>query len=273
MSAAGGKAIGLAADVTDPAAVRALAAAAVSEFGGIDVWINNAGVYAVGPFEDTPAEVFDELIAVDLMGVVSGSRVALEQFRLQGHGTLINISSMIGGLAGPQVSAYATAKWGVRGFSFALREELRDADGIEVCVVRPAGIDTPIFRHAANFSGRKLKALTPTYPPEQAAEVIAKLITHPQREVVVGASGLALVAARVLAPPIVDRIFGARAQRNHFVDGQSAEPTRGNVFEPDPGWQTASGDWPTVQRTPRAAVLPVLAAAVGGLAVLARRRG
>jgi NAD(P)-dependent dehydrogenase (short-subunit alcohol dehydrogenase family) len=269
---AGGKAIGLTADVTDPAAVRALGDAAVSEFGGIDVWINNAGVYAVGPFEDTPAEVFDELIAVDLMGVVSGSRVALAQFRLQGHGTLINISSMIGGLAGPQVSAYATAKWGVRGFSFALREELRDAPGIEVCVVRPAGIDTPIFRHAANFSGRRLKALTPTYPPEQAAEVIARLIERPQREVIVGASGIALVAARVLAPPIVDRIFGARAPRNHFVDGDRAEPTNGNVFEPDAGWTTESGDWPTVHRKSRRAIaLPLAAATVAGLAVRARR--
>ena len=180
---------------------------------------------------------------------------------------------MIGGLAGPQVSAYATAKWGVRGFSFALREELRDVPGIDVCVVRPAGIDTPIFRHAANFSGRRLKALTPTYPPEQAAEVIAKLIDHPKREVIVGASGVALVAARVLAPPIVDRIFGARAQRNHFVDGECAEPTSGNVFEPDPGWASASGDWPTVQPSRRRAVaFPLVAAAVAGVAVRARRR-
>ncbi len=237
--AAGGKALGLTADVTDPTQLRALAEAAVGDFGGIDVWVNNAGVYAVGPFEETPPEVFDELVAVNLMGVVSGSRVALEQFRLQGRGTLINISSMIGGLAGPQVSAYATTKWGVRGFSFALREELRET-AIEVCVVRPAGIDTPIFRHAANFSGRRLKALEPTYPPEQVAEAIARLITHPQREVVVGASGLALVAARVLAPPLVDRIFGARAQRNHFVDDLAAPPTRGNVFAP--GSRLAHGE-------------------------------
>jgi NAD(P)-dependent dehydrogenase (short-subunit alcohol dehydrogenase family) len=272
LTAAGGKAIGVSADVTNPAAVRALAEAAVTEFGGIDVWINNAGVYSVGPFENTPAEVFDELIAVDLMGVVTGSRVALEQFRLQGHGTLINISSMIGGLAGPQVSAYATAKWGVRGFSFALREELRDAPGIEVCVVRPASIDTPIFRHAANFSGRELKALTPTYPPEQAARAIARLITHPRREVVVGGAGKALVAARDLAAPLVDRVFGVRAQRNHFVDGERAEPTTGNVFEPDPDWKTASGDWPTVTRARQAVLFPLVMATAAGIAVLARQR-
>lgn len=267
----GGKAIGVGADVTDPSALRALAEAAVSEFGGIDVWINNAAVYSVGPFEQTPPEVFDELIAVDLLGVVSGSRVALEQFRLQGHGTLINVSSMIGGLAGPQVSAYATAKWGVRGFSFALREELRDAPGIEVCVVRPASIDTPIFRHAANFSGRRLKALTPTYPSEQAAKAIAGLIARPRREVVVGSAGKALVAVRELAAPLVDRVFGVRAQQNHFVGDETAEPTRGNVFEPDPGWRTTSGDWPTVTRT-RRIVVPLLAATAAGIAVASRQR-
>jgi NAD(P)-dependent dehydrogenase (short-subunit alcohol dehydrogenase family) len=267
----GGKAVGLTADVTDPEDVRALAEAAVAEFGGIDVWVNNAGVYAVGPFEDTPADVFDEVIAVDLLGVVHGSRVALEQFRRQGHGTLINVSSMIGGLAGPQVSAYATAKWGVRGFSLALREELREIPEIQVCVVRPAGIDTPIFRHAANFSGRRLQALTPTYPPEQAASVIARLITHPQREVIVGGSGRALAALRAITPPIVDRIFGERAQRNHFVDGETAEPTRGNVFEPDTGWASASGNWPTVSRTRRALVLPLVAAAAAGVVAKVRR--
>jgi NAD(P)-dependent dehydrogenase (short-subunit alcohol dehydrogenase family) len=226
----------------------------------------------VGPFEATPPEVFERVIAVDLMGVVSGSRIALEQFRLAGEGTLINVSSMIGGLAGPQVSAYATAKWGVRGFSFALREELRETPSIHVCVVRPAGIDTPIFRHAANFSGRRLQALTPTYPPEQAAAVIARLITHPQREVIVGGSGRVLAALRAITPPVVDRIFGERAQRNQFAGDESAPATPGNVFEPDPGWTTASGGWPTVKRRRRALALPLaLAAAVAGAALKTSR--
>ena len=222
-------------------------------------------MYAVGHFEDTPAEVFNQLIAVNLMGVVTGSREAIRQFRTQGSGTLINVSSMIGGLAGPYVSAYATSKWGVRGFSFALREELRDAPEIHVCVVRPASIDTPIFRHSANFSGRALKALTPTYPPEQAATVIAGLLSRPRREVVVGRSGRALVIAHGLAPALVDRIFAARAARNQFAGDDPAEPTAGNVFEPDPRWTSASGDWPTVDRRRRA----IVASAIAGAATLA----
>lgn len=177
---------------------------------------------------------------------------------------------MIGGLAGPYVSAYATTKWGVRGLSFALREELRAAPGIEVCVVRPSSIDTPIFRHAANFSGRALKALTPTYPPEQAARTIARLIEHPRREVVVGRSGTALELAHALAPALIDRIFGARATRNQFAGDAPAPSTSGNVFEPDPVWTSASGDWPTVHRGRRPIALSL--AAVAAAALLAGHR-
>lgn len=271
--AAGGDAISARLDVADAASVEAIAVAAVERFGRIDVWINNAGLYSVGHFEDTPPEVFDRVLAVNLQGVVSGSRSALSRFRSQERGTLINVSSMIGGLAGPYVSAYATAKWGVRGFSFALREELRGSPEIQVCVVRPSSVDTPIFRHSANFSGRALKALTPTYTPDEAAKVIAHLIAHPRREVVIGPSGYGLVLARALAPVLVDRIFGKRASKNQFDGDRKAPQTDGNVFEPDPGWQQASGNWPTVDRKRPAIALPLLAAAAGAIALRRRHAG
>jgi short-subunit dehydrogenase len=264
----GGEAIVVSLDVSDAAAVHGLAEAALARYGRLDVWINNAGAYAVGHFEETPPEVFDRILAVNLAGVVSGSREALAIFRTQERGVLINVSSMIAGLAGPYVSAYATSKWGVRGFSFALREELKDVPGIDVCVVRPSGIDTPIFRHAANFSGKRLKALTPTYPPEQAAAMIAHLIEHPRREIVVGASGRALVAARTIAPLLVDRIFGIRATRNQFVRGQAAENTDGNVFTPDPGWRSASGGWPTVSGERSWLAVPLLVGAAATVGVV-----
>jgi NAD(P)-dependent dehydrogenase (short-subunit alcohol dehydrogenase family) len=255
-------------DVTDAGSVDRFTAAAVERFGRIDVWINNAGVYSVGRFEDTPPEIVDRVLSTNLGGVLAGSRAALRQFRAQGDtGTLINVSSMIGGLAGPYVSAYATSKWGVRGFSFALREELRGSPGIQVCVVRPSSIDTPIFRHSANYSGRALKALTPTYPPDEAAHVIARLIEHPRREVVVGRSGRALVLAHGLAPGLADRIFGARATRNQFDGDRPAETTAGNVLEPDPGWASASGDWPTVHRSHVTLLAPLMAAAFGVVAL------
>jgi short-subunit dehydrogenase len=230
-------------DVTAADAMETLAASALAAFGQIDAWVNNAGVYAVGRFEQTPPEAFDRLLAVNLTAAVRGSRVALAQFRSQGRGVLINVSSMVGGLPGPYVSAYATSKWGLRGFSLALHAEVRDEQGIDVCVVRPSSVDTPIFRQAANFSGRRIKALTPTYPPEQAARAIARLIVRPRREVVVGRAGTALVTVRHLAPGLVDRIFAKRAVRDQFAGDDPAEVSDGNIYHPEARWDTTDGGW------------------------------
>jgi NAD(P)-dependent dehydrogenase (short-subunit alcohol dehydrogenase family) len=230
-------------DVTGEGAPEALAARALESYGQIDAWINNAGIYAVGRFEQTPPEVFERVLAVNLTAAVRGSRVALAQFRAQRHGVLINVSSMVAGLPGPYVSAYATSKWGLRGFSLALHAELRDEHGIDVCNVRPSSIDTPIFRQAANFSGRRIKALTPTYAPEEAARAIAKLIVSPKREVVIGRAGRALVTGRHVAPGLVDRIFAVRAVRDQFDGDAHAEATEGNAFMPEARWDTVTGGW------------------------------
>jgi short-subunit dehydrogenase len=239
----GGEVRAVARDVTDEGAMEDVAGVALEAFGRIDVWINNAAVYAVGGFEQTPAEAFERVLAVNLHAPVRGSRVALAQFRRQGTGVLINVSSMVAGLPGPTVSAYATSKWGLRGFSLALHAELRGEPGIDVCLVRPSSVDTPIFRQTANYSGRRVKALTPTYAPEEAARAIAGLIEKPRRELVVGRAGKALVTARHLAPGLVDRIFAKRAVDDQFDGDAPAEATDGNLYAPAARWDTVEGGW------------------------------
>lgn len=239
----GGEVRAVALDVTSDGAMETVAAISLETFGRIDAWVNNAGVYAVGRFEQTPQEAFERVLAVNLTAAVRGSRVALARFRKQKAGVLINVSSMVGGLPGPTVSAYATSKWALRGFSLALHAEVRDETGIDVCVVRPSSIDTAIFRQTANFSGRRVKALTPTYAPEEVARAIARLITHPRREVVVGRSGKALVTARHLAPGLVDRVFATRAVRDQFDGAAPAAVTAGNLFAADARWGTVTGGW------------------------------
>ena len=263
--ALGVDAVAAPADVTDPPAFRQAAETVVQRFGRIDAWVNGAGVYAVGRFEETPDEAFRRVIDVDLLGVVTGSRLALEVFRRQGRGVLINVSSMVGGLGSRYVSAYAAAKWAVRGFSDSLREELTD-DSIEVCVVRPAAIDTPIFRRAGNYSGRAIEALSPTYPVEDAARTIANLVEKPRREVIIGGSGKLLSGAHALAPNVVDRVFSARMPSNHFASGK-ADRTDGNLFTSDEQWAQSSGDWP--HTSPRRARVIAGVAAAATLAAAA----
>jgi NAD(P)-dependent dehydrogenase (short-subunit alcohol dehydrogenase family) len=90
--ARGAEAIAVPTDVRDETAVGKLAQAAVSRFGCLDVWVNNAGVIAYGRFEQVPSEVFRVVIETNLMGQVNGSRAALTHFRRQGQGTLINLA-------------------------------------------------------------------------------------------------------------------------------------------------------------------------------------
>src|SRR3954447_9666541 len=153
----GGQALAVPTDVTDPEAVEALARRAEERFGGIDVWVNNAGVYLAGRFEDTPPEDFKRLMDVNFYGYVHGARAALPRLRAH-HGVLINNASVDSAASFPYFSAYVASKWAVRGLSAALRQEYLD-DGVDVCTILPAAIDTPLFQHAGNYTGWEMKAI------------------------------------------------------------------------------------------------------------------
>ena len=85
----GAEAIAVPTDIREEAQVQALREAAVARFGRIDVWVNNAAVYMMGPFERVPTEDFQMLLETNVMGMVHGAKAALAQFRAQGRGTLI----------------------------------------------------------------------------------------------------------------------------------------------------------------------------------------
>jgi NAD(P)-dependent dehydrogenase (short-subunit alcohol dehydrogenase family) len=174
-------------------------------------------------------------------------------------------------LATRLVSAYVASKWAVLGLSEALRQELRDLADVHVAVVSPAAIDTPLFQHTANYSGRELVALSPTYAPEQVAGAIAALIERPRREVIVGAMGRVLARQRRLAPALTDRLFAAQMARDQFGDG-SATPSHGNLFEPMAAGTDVTGGWRTVRPRRRRALALGAAAGIAGAAALAWRR-
>jgi NAD(P)-dependent dehydrogenase (short-subunit alcohol dehydrogenase family) len=230
---AGGTPEGFAADVGLQEAVQAAADRAVERFGGIDVWVNNAGVYMIGDVADTPVEDMRRLIETDLLGTVYGSHAAVRCFRRQGHGVLINNSSMLGGMAAPHATAYAAAKSGVNGFTLSLRLELRDEPHIHACLVRPAAIDTPIWRRGANYTGRAMDMLSPAQPPERVAGAIVDLADRPRREVIPGVPARLLDLSHRLAPALVERVFAVRVEHDQFKPGRAA-PTSGNLHAPQP---------------------------------------
>lgn len=139
----GGKALGAHLDVTDSKSISAFADRALAEFGGIDVWVNNAGLYPNIGLLDMTDEIWDQVMAVNLRGVFSSAREAASRMIAAGRGgTIINIVSTAGfkGVA-PGVSAYVASKHGVRGLIKQLAIELAPHN-IRVLGVAPTFCET-----------------------------------------------------------------------------------------------------------------------------------
>lgn len=237
----GVQALGVPTDVADAASVRRLAEAAVHAFGHFDGWVNNAGVYMLGGLEETPDEAFRQLMEINFFGTVSGSRAALGQFRRQGYGTLVNVSSTFGAVPAPYLSAYVASKFAVRGFSASLRQELLGS-GIDVCTVMPAAIDTPLWRHTANYTGWRIRPLEPVHTPERVARTLLRVLRHPEPETLVGSAGKSFAAMHGLFPRSSEHVMRAGTDTRHFRDARQG-PTSGNVFQPMAEGGSAAGGY------------------------------
>ncbi|HEY0418609.1 MAG TPA: SDR family oxidoreductase [Acetobacteraceae bacterium] len=240
--ALGGTAITVPTDVTDEAQVQVLGRRALERFGGIDVWFNNAGVGAFGRLESIPMDAWRRLIEINLFGYVHGARVALPQFKAQGRGVLVQNASIVGRTAKSDGTAYATSKFAIRGFSEALRQELLDQPGIHVCTVLPSVIDTPFFQHAANYSGRSVRAAPPVYTPEEVAETVVELVERPQAEVIVGGFGKIAAAQKRVAPGFTTWMTG-RMLHTGFLSDKPSTDTSGALFESWPDGMGVTGGW------------------------------
>jgi short-subunit dehydrogenase len=228
-------------DLTDEDAAEELARRAEARFGGIDVWVNNAGVYLAGRFEDTPPEAFRRVLEVNFFGYVAGARAALPRLRARG-GVLINNASVDSAASFPYFSAYVASKWAVRGFSTALRQEYRGT-GVSVCTVLPAAIDTPLFQHAGNYTGRAMKALNPVYSPEMVASAMLRCAERRPREVIVGGAGKLMALQYALAPALAERLFAGQVEADHFRTDVPAPAGPGNLFTPMSEGTDAHGGW------------------------------
>lgn len=242
-------------DVTDSGHLDRVAARAVERFGRIDVWVNNASVVAFGRFEDIPPEEFARVLEVNIGGYANGARAAHPHLR-RTKGALVNVASINSRVPGPNYSPYITSKFGVWGLTLALRQEWRQ-DGIEVGAVLPASIDTPLFQEAANWYGRRVKALAPANDPDRIARAIVASAKDPRRMRLSGIGAGSLVHGHTVAPRLVERLVALQSPVNGFDATQPAAPTTGNLHEPSDHPATESGGW-----GPRETVLPVLRAAV-----------
>jgi NAD(P)-dependent dehydrogenase (short-subunit alcohol dehydrogenase family) len=264
-AARGARVLVEAADVNDARAVRDLSDVAAGAFGRIDVWVHTAAVMAYGRFEDVPAEVFDRVVRTDLLGSAAVARVALARFRAQDAGVLVLGGSLLGMITAPYMSAYVTSKWGLRGLARVLRQETRDAPAIHVCLVDPGGVNTPIYRTAANYAGRVGRPPPPVDRPEKVASAIVKVADHPRRSVSVGWANPLIRLGFSTMPAVYDVLVGPLMRRGGLSRERVAANT-GNVFTPLPGQAATTASWGRQWLRPVAASAAAAALAAGAVA-------
>lgn len=224
-------ALAIAADVTDIASIANLADTAIEFGGAIDIWVSNVGVGAVGLYHETPMEAHEKVIRANLIGHMNDAHVVVPHFIAQGRGTFINMISLGAFAATPFAVAYSASKFGLKGFSEALRGELSSYRDIHVCDIYPAFIDTPGLSHAANYTGRKLGAPPPVFDPRKVAEAIVATSRSPRHTVVVGWFAHALRMGHAVAPHLTAK--AAAFGLGMLLRLRKRVPvTEGNLYEP-----------------------------------------
>jgi NAD(P)-dependent dehydrogenase (short-subunit alcohol dehydrogenase family) len=229
-------------DVSDRAAVDDLFARAAAHFGHVDAVVHAVGVVAYGRFEDIPADVFDQVIATNVLGMADVARHALTAFGDRG-GSLVVVGSVLGKIATPLLSPYATSKWAIQGLVRTLQIEARSTPDVHISLVTPGGVNTPIYDLAGSYSGHPGSPPPPVVSPERVADKVVAALDEPGRDIGAGPANALMVAGFRLLPGVFDALVGPMMR----VLGQGrgvVEPHPGNVFEPDPAKEAVRGRWP-----------------------------
>lgn len=254
----GGCALAVPTDVTDPHAVEQLAQIAADHFNGrIDVWFNNAGVGAVGSFTDVPLAVHEEVVRINLLGCIHGAYAALPYFKRQNAGVLINMNSAGAWLPTAYAAAYSASKFGLRGFSEALRAELEDYHHIHVCDVFASFVNTPGFEHAANYTGHILKPAPPVLSPWRVARTVVNLAQNPKARRIVGWP-VNLARLGYALTPAFSTFLMKWSLDHYFKNAQPVPLTEGHILSSSPQGQGVFGK----RRQSRAGGVLLAAAAV-----------
>jgi len=236
----GCEAIAVTADVGSRADMQRVAVEALTHYGRIDTWVNDAGVSIYGRIEDVEEADSRRLFDTNFWGVVNGSLVALTHLR-QAGGALVNVGSEVSEAVVPLQGMYSASKHAVKGFTDALRVEVEELDQapVSITLIQPTSVDTPYPQHARNYMDREPKLPTPQIDPEDVAKAILKAATEGGRDVKVGAVAKLNTMTAKLAPSLGDRMSARQAGRQQYD-----EPPRhpeGTLYQPGHSGQIHGG--------------------------------
>lgn len=228
----GAQAIAVATDVSDKESVKNLFETAMSFFGEINVWINNAGVGAIGDFTGTPLEAHEQVIKTNLFGPLYGSYAVLPYFKEKGKGIIINTNSTGAYVGNPFTVSYSASKFGLRGLSEALRFELKNTPEIFVCDIYAGFVDSPAHSHAANYLGKEIKPAKPLVDPESVAKAMIRLAKNPKPSIHLGSQDRLGRLGHLVSPELTGKIM-EKVMRVYFGKAKDVPKSDGNVFSPD----------------------------------------
>jgi short-subunit dehydrogenase len=208
---AGGQALAVPTDVTDPDQCRALVDRAVERFGGIDVLVNNAGISMWARFDEvTDLTMFERLMRVNYLGAVYCTYYALPHVK-RARGLLVAVSSLTGKTGVPTRTGYAASKHAMQGFFDSLRIELLGT-GVDVLVASPGFVRTGIRERVLGPDG-KPRGASPrdeggraTMSLEQCTRILVRAIDRRRRDVVMPGAARAGMWVKLVAPSVVDRM-------------------------------------------------------------------
>ncbi len=242
VEAAGGRALVIPADVADPDAIEQAAETTESEFGAIDIWINNAMVSVFSPVKEMKPEEYKRVTEVTYLGVVYGTLSALKRMLPRDRGVIVQVGSALAYRGIPLQSAYCAAKHAIQGFHDSLLSELiHDNSNVRVTMVQLPAMNTPQFSWVKSRLPGKPQPVPPIYQPEIGAEAVLFAARNSRREVYVGYPTVEAIIGDKIAPGLADWYLA----RNGYDAQQTKEPTEAgrqdNLWEPLPGDHGAHG--------------------------------
>jgi NAD(P)-dependent dehydrogenase (short-subunit alcohol dehydrogenase family) len=224
-------ALALPADVADAEAVFAAADRVASEFGGIDVWVNDAMVTIFAPVHDVSPEEFRRVTEVTYLGQVHGTMAALRHMRSRNRGTIVQVGSALAYRAIPLQAAYCGAKFAIRGFTDSLRTELlHEGSRIRLTMVQLPAVNTPQFDWARSRMPHRVQPVPPIHQPEPIAEAIYSAAIDAPRELWVGWPSVKAIVGNLIAPGLLDRYLARTCYQGQMTDEPADAVRPDNLF-------------------------------------------
>ncbi|SCZ56208.1 SDR family oxidoreductase [Thiohalomonas denitrificans] len=233
---AGGSALVIPADVSDPEQVESAAQRVEGELGQIKIWVNSAMVTVFSAIDDLTPEEIRRVTEVTYLGTVHGTLSALRRMKRHGRGTIVQVGSALSYRSIPLQSAYCGAKFAIRGFTDSLRSELiHDHSPVHITMVQLAAFNTPQFQWSRTHIDRHPQPLPPIFQPELAARGIVFAAYHQRRELWVGGPTLKTIIGSRLLSGYLDRYLADKAYSGQMTDWPLDEERPDNLFHPARG--------------------------------------